>query len=166
MRSQGPLDVVLHVRLAGAGARRLPGREPLCLDLADLAFRHLADRRARDTRRALWPAQQPPVDPSDEWRERAARADQRCGDLRGAQGSVRRGGAGRAGVRGQAGAARLAGFLRELSRLLYLGCSTERMVSAWLVPSRAVQAMDWPFDSPISAAPTGVNTETLPAAMS
>jgi hypothetical protein len=51
VQSQGPpVGVVLPVRPAGAGAGRLPGREPLCLDLADLAFRHLADRRARNRR--------------------------------------------------------------------------------------------------------------------
>ena len=32
-------------------------------------------------------------------------------------------------------------------------------VSRWCLPSRAVQEIDWPVPSPISAAPTGVITE-------
>ena len=45
-------------------------------------------------------------------------------------------------------------------------CRTFSTVSRWLRPSRAVQEIDWPSASPISAAPTGVITESLCSSLS
>ncbi len=44
--------------------------------------------------------------------------------------------------------------------------TTATISSLWRRPSRAVQEMDWFSDSPISAAPMGVMTDTLPSAIS
>ena len=46
------------------------------------------------------------------------------------------------------------------------GGRTARTVSTCLRPSRVIQVIDWPCRSPISAAPTGVSTDTRPSAIS